>query len=157
VLLQVRSAREPVALDERSSMTGEKQALTPREASEMLGISYPSIKKWILNGTLKTIRTPGGHHRIPISNLNLFLASTSPRPAQDAGGPGTLLRMSGNNLLKGTVASIRSVGLMSEIVLAVEGSHVTAMIPSEVVKELALKAGDSAIALIKSTDVMISR
>ncbi|HZY63878.1 MAG TPA: excisionase family DNA-binding protein [Edaphobacter sp.] len=37
---------------------------TPREAANMLGISYPTIKQWILNGKLKTVQTPGGHHRV---------------------------------------------------------------------------------------------
>lgn len=141
---------------ERSLMTGNRQALTPREASKLLGISYPCIKKWILNGTLKTIRTPGGHHRLPVSEINRLLVPQSAKPAQVPETQGTLLHMSGNNLLKGTVASIRCVGLISEIVLAVGDSRVTAMISSDVVEELALKIGDSAVALIKPTDVMIS-
>src|SRR5215469_7343081 len=45
-------------------MSVPRQLLTPREASRMLGISYPTIKHWILAGKLKTIRTPGGHHRL---------------------------------------------------------------------------------------------
>jgi excisionase family DNA binding protein len=39
--------------------------LKPREAATALGVSYPTLKQWILAGTLKTIKTPGGHHRIP--------------------------------------------------------------------------------------------
>ena len=138
-------------------MTGNRHALTPREASKLLGISYPCIKKWILNGTLKTIRTPGGHHRIPVSYLNRFLIPTSTKSAPVPEARGTLLRMGGTNLLKGVVASIRSVGLLSEIVLEVGDSHVTALISSEVLEELALKEGDNAVALVKSTDVMISK
>ena len=33
-------------------------------ACEQLGISYSTIKQWILTGKLKTVQTPGGHHRI---------------------------------------------------------------------------------------------
>jgi molybdopterin-binding protein len=137
-------------------MTGNKQVLTPREVSKILGMSYPSVKKWILNGTLKTIKTPGGHHRIPLSHLSRFLAPDDAKSAPVPETHGTTLCVSGNNLLKGTVVSIRSAGLMSEIVLAVEDSQLKAVIPSEVVKGLALKEGDRVIALIKSTDVMIS-
>ena len=43
--------------------------LTPREAARLIGVSYPSIKQWILSGKLKTVQTPGGHHRIAHSTL----------------------------------------------------------------------------------------
>jgi excisionase family DNA binding protein len=43
-----------------------RQILTPREAAQMVGISYPTIKKWILKGAIKTVKTPGGHHRLTV-------------------------------------------------------------------------------------------
>ena len=43
--------------------------LTPREAARLLGISYPTIKQWILTGKLKTVTTPGGHHRIAVTAI----------------------------------------------------------------------------------------
>jgi excisionase family DNA binding protein len=49
--------------------------LKPREAAAALGVSYPTLKQWILAGTLKTIKTPGGHHRVPQSALNPMLKS----------------------------------------------------------------------------------
>ncbi len=39
--------------------------LTPRQAAEKLGMSYPTLKYWILSGRIRTVKTPGGHHRIP--------------------------------------------------------------------------------------------
>jgi excisionase family DNA binding protein len=33
--------------------------LTPREAAAAIGVSYPTIKQWILAGKLSTIKTPG--------------------------------------------------------------------------------------------------
>jgi molybdopterin-binding protein len=42
-------------------------------------------------------------------------------------------------------------------VLSVGGAHVTAMITANAVRELQLKKGETAAALIKSTDVMIER
>jgi excisionase family DNA binding protein len=49
------------------------QMLTPREAARFLGISYPTIKQWILSGKLKTAQTPGGHHRVAQSALKPFI------------------------------------------------------------------------------------
>ena len=50
-------------------MKEAEQLLTPREAAAAVGVSYATIKKWILAGKLETIQTPGGHHRIPESAL----------------------------------------------------------------------------------------
>lgn len=46
---------------------------------------------------------------------------------------------------------------MAEVVLAVGDSHMTAIITANAVRELQLKKGNTAAALIKSTDVMIER
>jgi molybdopterin-binding protein len=129
--------------------------LTPREAARMLGISYPTIKQWILSGKLKTVQTPGGHHRIAEATLRPFLAKDSKKPESQSRE--RYRRVSGRNQLPGKVVSIRVEGLLAEVVLAVGDSHVTAIITANAVRELQLKKGDTAAALIKSTDVMIER
>ena len=121
----------------------------------MLGISYPTVKQWILTGKLASIQTPGGHHRIAESALKPFLASDKDKPAAESRE--RFRRVSGRNQLAGKVVSIRIEGLMAEVVLAVESAHMTAIITASAVRELGLKKGDSAAALIKSTDVMIER
>lgn len=52
---------------------------------------------------------------------------------------------------------MRIQGFLAEVVLAIGDANVTAIITAEAVKELRLKRGDTAAALIKSTDVMIER
>ena len=129
--------------------------LTPREAARMIGISYPTIKQWILAGTLKTVKTPGGHHRIAESSLKPYLAKDKAKPAAESRA--RYRRVSGRNQLVGKVVSIRIEGLLAEVVLSVEGTQITAIITANAVRELQLKKGDTAAALIKSTDVMIER
>jgi molybdopterin-binding protein len=140
---------------EDQSMNAQRQLLTSREASRMLGISYPTIKKWILAGKLKTTITPGGHHRMTIASLKPFLGLDDARP--DSKSRERYRRVSGRNQLAGTVVSVRVQGLLAEVILAVGDTHVTAIITAEAVKELRLKKGDAGAALIKSTDVMIER
>ncbi len=53
--------------------------LTPRQAAEKIGISYAALKHWILAGRIHTVKTPGGHHRIPPDELEKFLPAP-PRP-----------------------------------------------------------------------------
>ena len=123
--------------------------LTPRQAAEKIGISYPALKHWILAGRIRTIKTPGGHHRVPIESLDAFLA---PEPARSGGA-----RISGRNQLLGTVTEVIVEGLLAKVVLAVGSQHVTAIITADAARELALKKGDQAYALIKATEVMIIR
>lgn len=136
-------------------MTPYRQLFTPREAARMLGISYPAIKKWILDGKLKTVQTPGGHHRLTHASLKPFLAADRNRPETESRE--RYRRVSGRNQLAGKVVSVRIEGLLAEVILAIGEARVTAIITAEAARELRLKKGDTAAALIKSTDVMIER
>lgn len=122
--------------------------LTPREAAAKLGISYPALKHWILAGRIRTVKTPGGHHRIPLESLDEFLPASAKGPSP---------RISGRNQLLGTVVEVVIDGLLAKVVLAVGGQRVTAIITADAANELALKSGDEAFALIKATEVMIAR
>jgi len=136
-------------------MANEKQMLTPREASRILGISYPTIKNWILSGKLKTFTTPGGHHRVSFASLKPFLDQDALK--SDTKSRKRYRRVSGRNQLAGKVVSVRIEGLLAEVILAIGDAQVTAIITASAVRELGLKKGDTAAALIKSTDVMIER
>jgi molybdopterin-binding protein len=136
-------------------MATNNEMLTPREAARLIGVSYPSIKQWILTGKLKTVQTPGGHHRIAQSNLKPFLEKDKAKPT--IASRERFRRVSGRNQLAGKVVSIRIEGLLAEVILAVGDTNVTAIITANAARELQLKKGDTAAALIKSTDVMIER
>jgi molybdopterin-binding protein len=136
-------------------MNRQRQLLTPREASRMLGISYPTVKKWILSGKLRSTRTPGGHHRLTAASLRPFLEADDTQ--SETKSRARYRRVSGRNQLAGKVVSIRIEGLLAEVVLAIGDAEITAIITAEAIRELGLKKGDTAAALIKSTDVMIER
>lgn len=129
--------------------------LTPRDAARMIGVSYPTIKQWILSGKLKTVQTPGGHHRVAQATLKPFLAKDKSKGEVESRE--RFRRVSGRNQLVGKVVSVRVEGLLAEVVLAVGDNMVTAIITANAVRDLQLKKGDTAAALVKSTDVMIER
>jgi molybdopterin-binding protein len=131
------------------------QMLTAREAARLLNVSYPTIKQWILNGKLKTVQTPGGHHRIAQSTLKPFLQRDKAKPAEVSRE--RYRRVSGRNQIAGKVVSVRIEGLLAEVILSVGDSKITAIITANAARELRLKRGETAAALIKSTDVMIER
>ena len=113
------------------------------------------LEQWILGGKLKTVQTPGGHHRLTEAALRPFLQKDNMKPAVESRQ--RYRRVSGRNQLVGKVVSIRIEGLLAEVVLSVGDTRVTAIITANAVRELQLKKGDTAAALIKSTDVMIER
>ncbi len=121
----------------------------------MLGISYPTMKKWILIGKITTTRTPGGHHRLSQDTLRPFLEADQARPVAETRA--RYRRVSGRNQLIGKVASVRIEGLMAQVVVTVGKTEMMAIITADAARELSLKKGEQVAALVKSTDVMIER
>src|SRR5215471_10411077 len=127
-------------------MDRPRAALTPAEAAALLGVSYQTVKQWIYRKKLRSVRTPGGHHRIPSSEIRrLGVAGLPARSTSTA-----LDAISGRNKLLGTVARIRVSGLLAEVTLDVAGQRLTAIITKSAVNDLHLKPGSPAYALIKA-------
>ena len=129
--------------------------LKPREAAAILGISYPTVKQWILSGKLPTTQTPGGHHRIDQASLKPFLKEDAIKPTRESRE--RYRRVSGRNQLIGHVLDVHIDGLMAKVVLSFGEQQITAIVTADAVREMDLKKGDQAAALIKSTEVMIER
>lgn len=136
--------------------------LTVRAAADRLGIAYSTLKQWIYDGSVRTTRTKGGHHRIAepeVLRLQLApgVAGVKPAPKPASRAPGVLVALSGRNQLRGIVDEVRSDGLLSQVRLRIGDQVLTAVITRDAVNELKLKKGDEAVAIIKSTEVMIGR
>ena len=121
----------------------------------MLGISYPTIKQWILTGKLQTSPTPGGHHRIAQTALKPFLKKDARKPAAESRE--RFRRVSGRNQMIGKIVNVRVEGLLAQVVIDIGDQQITSIITADAARELGLKKGDTAAALVKSTDVMIER
>jgi len=132
-----------------------EEFLKPREAALELRISFPTIKQWIYKRKIRSIRTAGGHHRIPRSEVDrlLFRTRAETSPERDL----VMRRLSGRNQLVGRIESVRVSGLMAEVVISIGEQHITSIITARSAREMNLKAGQTAAALIKSTEVMILR
>jgi molybdopterin-binding protein len=129
--------------------------LTPRDAAVQLGISFPTIKQWIYKKKLKSVRTPGGHHRVPQSEVDRLLFRVRGKTASERGD--VIRRVSGRNQLVGRIEGVQVSGLMAEVTLSIGGQRITSIITSRSAREMNLKAGQTAAALIKATEVMILR
>jgi molybdopterin-binding protein len=129
--------------------------LKPREAAAALGVSYPAIKHWILAGKLKTVKTPGGHHRVPQSALNPMMKS-KPAARQKVSRE-RFRNVSGRNQLVGKILEVRISGLLAKVTLQMGDQTITSIITSDAAREMQLRKGQTAAALIKATEVMIVR
>jgi molybdopterin-binding protein len=127
-----------------------------RDAAKILGISYPTVKQWIYKKKLRTVKTAGGHHRIPESELDKFLHVASGRRAVSERRE-NFRRISGRNQLVGRITEITIDGLLAQVRLSIGGQQITSIITADAICEMRLKIGDTVAALIKSTEVMIVR
>ncbi len=135
--------------------TSPETLLRARDAAVQLQISYPTIKQWIYHRKLRAIKTPGGHYRIPQSEVDRLLYRS--RGHNENERRVTYRRISGRNQLVGRIVDVRISGLVAQVTLSVGGQLITSLITSGAVREMGLKKGQTAAALIKSTEVMIIR
>ena len=135
------------------------QLLTLRAAAKELGVAYSTLKRWVHTGSVRTMRTEGGHHRVPTSEIDRLHARLTPAPAgaiaarSDEG----LAGLSARNRLRGFVDEVRIDGLLAQVRLRVGEHSITAVVTADAVRVLKLKRGDDALAIIKSTEIMIAK
>ena len=134
--------------------------ITPRHAAQRLGVSYSTLKQWIYKGSVRTVRTSGGHHRVAETEIERLLAAQGrlPKPPRRSRQTsGVVVALSSRNQLRGVIDEVRVEGLLAQIRLRIGDQRLTAVITRDAVEELKLKRGQAALAVIKSTEVMIAR
>jgi molybdopterin-binding protein len=137
--------------------------LTVRATADRLGIGYSTLKQWIYQGRVRTTQTAGGHHRVSEAEIERLLSrhnparQAAPRAPEDTGLPGLIVALSGRNRLRGFVEEVRVDGLLGQVRLRIGDQILTAIITGDAIQDLKLKRGDDAVAIIKSTEVMIAK
>jgi molybdopterin-binding protein len=134
--------------------------ITVRAAAEQLGVGYSTLKRWVHAGHVRTTRTDGGHHRVSDAEIDRLLARQQPdarRRAVKGDADELLTGLSARNRLHGFIDEVRIDGLLAQVRLRVGDQSLTAVITADAVRALKLRRGDDALAIIKSTEVMIAR
>jgi molybdopterin-binding protein len=139
----------------RNSKPGDERLLKLREAALELRVSFPTIKQWIYKQKIRSVRTAGGHHRIPQREVDRLLFRTRGKtdPERDL----VIRRVSGRNQLVGRIDTVRISGLMAEVKVSIGDQQITSIITASSAREMKLKPGQTAAALVKATEVMILR
>lgn len=130
------------------------ELLRLHEAAQLAGVSYPTLKQWIYNGKIKSVKTAGGHHRIPKSEVERLVGSEKRKTKRKPVG---LDAISGRNKLFGKITEMRYDGLLAQVSIEIGGQTITSIITSDAARDLDLKKGVSVYALVKATEVMVIR
>ncbi len=129
----------------------------PKDAADLIGVSYPTIKQWIYDGKIRSVKTPGGHHRIPLSEVQRIAGTRSERAVTPEDRRRPPEQISVRNQLVGVITGIIYDGFFAEVTVDVGGQLILSIITRQGCDEMGLKVGMKAYALFKATEVMISR
>jgi len=130
------------------------ELLRLHEAARLAGVSYPTLKQWIYKGKIKSVKTAGGHHRIPRSEIERLSGADQRKGRRKPVG---LDAISGRNKLFGKITEMRYDGLLAQVSIEIGGQTITSIITSDAARDLDLKKGVSVYALVKATEVMVIR
>jgi len=126
---------------QRNGKSGQKneELLKLRDAALQLGISFPTIKQWIYKKKIRSIRTAGGHHRIPQSELDRLLFRTRGKTEKER--KQLVRHVSGRNQLVGRIDAVQISGLMAEVRISIGDQQITSIITARSAREMQLKPG----------------
>lgn len=122
-----------------------------REASDLLGVSDDTVRRWIEAGTLPASRDDVGRKVIDGVVLAEFSRQHAAATAPDPSGVGRSAR----NRFVGLVTRVIADGVMAQVEVQCGPHTVVSLMSSEAARELQLEPGRLAIAVIKATTVII--
>jgi len=118
--------------------------LTAREAARYVRLTLPTFYRYIWEGKIEAPRI-GGRYRFTKALLDRWLGK------KNSGDDD----VSGRNKLVGRVTAIKRDAIMEQVDVDIGSHKITAVITRDALDELRLRIRDTAIALIKATEVMI--
>jgi len=120
------------------------------EAAGLLGVSDDTVRRWIDTGQLPGQRDDTA--RLTVDGVALAnFARAQARAAPDPSGVGRSAR----NRFVGLVTEVVSDAVMSQVELQCGPHRVVSLMSTEAVRELGLRPGALAVAVVKSTNVVV--
>lgn len=121
------------------------------EAAELLGVSPDTVRRWVDAGRLAASRDEHGHRVIDGVDLAGFVRAQAADPDDRSDSS------SARNRLRGIVTAVVKDTVMAQVDIQAGPFRVVSLMSREAVDELDLRVGSVAVAVIKSTTVVVER
>jgi len=124
-----------------------------REAAQFLGVSDDTVRRWVDAGRLATTRDPSGRHIVDgaeLARLAEELAAAAPRPDAQP-----VVLESARNRFTGLVTRVMRDTVMAQVEIQAGPHRLVSLMSREAADELQLEPGVTAIAAVKSTNVVV--
>jgi molybdopterin-binding protein len=121
------------------------------EAAELLGVSPDTVRRWVDTGRLAATRDEHGHRTIEGADLAGFARSFAVE------ADGRVDASSARNRLRGIVTAVVKDTVMAQVDIQAGPFRVVSLMSREAVDDLDLQVGSVAIAVIKSTAVVVEK
>lgn len=128
----------------KRSRDGQGDVLTAREAAKYVRLTLATFYRYIWEGKIEAPKI-GGRYRFKKSLLDRWLGKKK-SGTED---------MSGRNKLVGKITGIKRDAIMAQVDIDIGSHKLTAVITRDALDELGLGVGDTAMALVKATEVMV--
>jgi molybdopterin-binding protein len=124
------------------------------EAARVLGVSYDTVRRWTEAGRLATSRDDAGRLVVPGADLARFAVELADH---EPAAHGDLSPQSARNRFPGIVTKVTRDGVMAQVEIQAGPHRVVSLMSREACDELGLEPGVPAVAVVKSTNVVVHR
>ncbi|MBG0564126.1 TOBE domain-containing protein [Actinoplanes aureus] len=121
------------------------------EAAELLGVSADTVRRWVDAGKLAALRDEHGHRLIDGAELAAFVRAQAAEPDERSEFS------SARNRLRGIVTAVVKDTVMAQVDIQAGPFRLVSLMSREAVDELDLQVGSVAVAVVKSTTVVVER
>jgi molybdopterin-binding protein len=120
------------------------------DTARFLGVSDDTVRRWISSGALTSVTDASGRMAIEGRELAAFAKEQARTP-----GGSLAAASSARNRFVGLVTAVKTDTVMAQVELQCGPFRVVSLLSREAVDELGLEQGSVAVAVIKSTNVVI--
>jgi molybdopterin-binding protein len=119
-------------------------------AADMIGVTVDTIRRWADDGKIQSSRSDGGQRLIPIEEVTRVISERR-RASTDR----PIVAQSARNRFAGIVTRIEKDKVAAVVEILAGPHRIVSLLTAEAVDELGLRIGDEAIAVVKSTNVIV--